>query len=107
AIAGSPGPTLRAYGLGDLHPICRRPDGQRQALRRGARHQAGVGRHTELRHHQRWVIRHLLGEEIQSVLDIKTPPIHYRESAQTTTDVGASGMALAKGVLSHYEESAM
>lgn len=33
------------------------------------------------------VITHLLGEEIQSVLGIKTPPIHYKGSAQATTDV--------------------
>jgi len=33
------------------------------------------------------VITHLLGEEIQSVLGIKTPPIHYRGSSQATTDV--------------------
>jgi tripartite-type tricarboxylate transporter receptor subunit TctC len=33
------------------------------------------------------VITHLLGEEVQSVLGIKTPPIHYRGSAQATTDV--------------------
>lgn len=33
------------------------------------------------------VITHLLGEQIKSVLGIDTPPVHYRGSAQATTDV--------------------
>lgn len=33
------------------------------------------------------VITHLLGEQIKSVLDLDTPPVHYRGSAQATIDV--------------------